>query len=376
MPKKKTKTAIVVGAALLFVCGAALLLVKHERTVHLERVQGAWEGAMHFHGGPLLRTQRVVLRVFNENGSYHAAYDEIDTGRKNLPATQFDVGRTSVNFASGAGFSFRGIMDSDATKITGRWTWPGGRFSQPLTLTHTTAPDTVPEPLAEADYTPRAGSDLQGFWKGTLTIGKTSLRLHLKIEEPPDGSFRAELDSIDQPPVIPLATTTMEYHKPSLRFSFQGIGAAFDGQLNDGGSQIIGKWTQAGVTPLTFDRVNAKEEEQALEAGKNYSYSADTELQGHWTGTLPSRYGLHLRLVFNIALLADGKFSATLDSPDQSLYAMPFDVIAFTPPKVRLEMKSAKCVFEGKLSGGKLSGTWNYDKKTPELLTLERAKSA
>lgn len=361
--------------AVLLLLGAILVFIRHERIVHLERVQGAWEGAMHFHWGALLRTQRVVLRVFKLNGSYHALIDQIDTGARNLPATKFDVGRRSVSFELGSGFSYRGELSRNATEITGRWKWPGGFYSQPLTLTRTNTPDAVPEPLAAVDYTPRPDSDLQGFWKGTLQLEKTSLRLHLKISGPSRGTFRAELDSIDQPPVTPLAATTVSYQRPRLRIWFQGIGAVFYGELNYAGSEIRGGWSQLKTTPLNLERVDPKEEMRALEAGENYRYANDTELQGHWTGILPGNCGLPLHVAFNIAQLPDGSFSATMDSPDQSLFAMPFDVVAFARPKVNLEMKSSKSTFEGTLLDGRVSGTWTFGGKDSEPLTLERKRS-
>lgn len=375
MSRTKTRMRMAACGAVLLVVLTILVFIRHERIVHLERVQGAWEGAMHFHWGALLRTRRVVLRVFKVNGSYHALIDQIDTGARNLPASKFDVGRRSVSFELGSGFSYRGKLSRNATEITGRWKWPGGFYSQPLTLTRTNKPDAVPEALAMADYTPRPDSDLQGFWMGTLRLEETSLRLHLKIAGPSNGTFRAELDSIDQTPVIPLAATTVSYQRPRLRIWFQGIGAVFNGELNNVGSEIRGEWSQVKTAPLNLERVDPKEEMRALEAGKNYHYTNDTELQGHWTGILPDNYGLPLHVAVNIAQLPDGTFSATLDSPDQSLFDMPFDEVAFAPPKVHLEMKSTKSTLEGTLLDGRVCGTWIFGGKDPEPLTLERKRS-
>jgi hypothetical protein len=129
-------------------------------------------------------------------------------------------------------------------------------------LTPTNTPDTVPEPLAAADYTPRAGSDLQGLWAGTLQIDTNKpLRLVLKIAQAADGTFRAELNSIDQPPVIPVPMTLLNYHEPRIKIRFQGIGAEFEGELNESHSSMKGTWTQAKVFPMTFDRVNPKDQE-------------------------------------------------------------------------------------------------------------------
>jgi hypothetical protein len=371
MAWSKSKIAVAAGVVVLLAAGFTLGISKYEHAAHLERVQGTWEGTLQFRAGDLMCKQRILLRIFRENGSYHAAFDEIDNGRKNLPATKFTVGGSAVNFESGSDFVYQGKLNRAATEIAGRWRWLGSKNTLPLTLTRTATPDGVQEPMAEADYAPRTGSDLQGFWKGTLKVGTATLRLHLKIAEAQDGTFRAELNSIDQPPVIPLPVTTLDYGKPAVKFSLQGIGAEFQGRLDEGGTRLIGHWTQVGTMPLTFTRADPKAETQALEAGKNYDYDSATELQGHWSGTLSGKSGRNLRLVFHIAQLSDGSLTATMDSLDQSLFAMPFDTVQYTPPKTRLEMKSAQCVFEGTLTNGKLSGVWIY-KASPAPLTLER----
>lgn len=371
MAQPKQKLAIQVSAAVLLAAVLALGLVKYLHHVHLQRVEGAWEGLLEHHAGPLMRKQRMVLKIFRENGTYYAAMDQIDNGTKNLPVTSFSIGSSSVNFEMSNGFTYNGKLNG--VEITGRWKWPdgNGNYSQPLRFVRTTTPDQVPEPLAEAEYAPRPDLDLQGFWKGSLKVGTNSLRLRLKIAQPTAGNFRAELESIDQSPIVPLPITAMEHHGSTVKFSMQGIGAAFEGQLQ--GSQIAGLWTQFNKLPLTFERANPKED--SLDAGKNYDYKSEAELPGHWTGTLPGRYGIHLRVVFNIAQLPDGSLSGTLDSPDQSLFAMPFEVMTFAAPTVHLENKTANCVFDGKLLEGKLSGSWVFNKKLVEALTLEREKS-
>jgi hypothetical protein len=94
-------------------------------------------------------------------------------------------------------------------------------------------------------------------------FGTNAKRLNLKIAQAPDGSFRAELNSIDQPPIIPIPATTVNYDKPHTTVLFQGIGALFDGELDDSGRTIAGKWAQARTTPITFNRTDAKAGETA-----------------------------------------------------------------------------------------------------------------
>jgi hypothetical protein len=263
MPGKKIRTTVFAGVAALLALGAMLLILKHERTVHFERLQGAWEGAMHFHWGRFMRTQRVVLRISGQNGSYKAAIDEVDLGMKDLPAAQFDFGSKAVNFKLADGFTYRGTLDGDTMEIRGRWKWPGGNYSQPLAFTPTNSPDPVQEPLAEADYAPRAGSDLQGLWAGTLQTGTNKpLRLVLKIAEAADGASHAELNSIDQPPVVPIPMTFLNHQESHVQIRFQGIGAEFAGELDESHSHLTGTWTQAKVFAMTFDRVNPKDQEK------------------------------------------------------------------------------------------------------------------
>jgi hypothetical protein len=251
------------SVAALLVLGVLLLVLRHERTVHFKRLQGAWEGAMHFHWGRFMRTQRVVLRISGQNGSYKASVDEVDLGMKDLSVAQFDFGSRAVSFKLADGFTYRGTLDSDTMEIRGRWNWPGGNYSQPLAFTPTNTPDSVQEPLAEADYTPRARSDLQGLWAGTLqTDNNKPLRLVLKIAGADDGTFRAELNSVDQPPVFPIPMTFLNHQESHVQIRFQGIGAEFTGELNESRSSMKGTWTQAKVFPMTFDRVNPKDQER------------------------------------------------------------------------------------------------------------------
>lgn len=255
MPKTKATWAKLIASALV-IMAAGVLVVAYERAAHLKRVRGAWEGALHFHVGSRLRTQRIVLHISEQNGKYQAVFDEIDLGRNHTRATRFQIGRRAVDFSLASGFHYRGSLNADATEITGRWRWPGTTYSQPLALERTTAPDPAPEPLAEADYAPRPDSDLQGLWQGTLVIGTNSLRLLLKIAEGPIGAFRAEVNSLDQRPVLPVPVTAMEYREPHLEFHVQGVGAVFNGVVNDNHSQITGQWAQVLTTPVTFVRAS------------------------------------------------------------------------------------------------------------------------
>ncbi len=226
----------------------------------------------------------------------------------------------------------------------------------------------MPDEIAQ-----RTGANWQGLWKSTLTNGVSVQRAYLKIVEPTNDSIRAEWDNIDLPYLIHYPAIISNYSRSHLRFVVNGIGGTYNGNLDDSGNTITGRWRQATFTPMTFVRVDPHDEEQALDAGKNYNYTNDTELPGHWSGTLPKISGVQLRIVLHIASLSDGALSVAMDSPDRAIFRVPLG-IQFTPTAVRISGKDGKPIFDGKLSGGKLSGTWIINNH-PEPLTLERNKS-
>ena len=247
-------------------------------------------------------------------------------------------------------------------------TWKQLKRSYPLTLKRTTEADRVAEPMAAAAYAPRPDSDLQGAWEGTLMVGKVGLRLGLKIAEPASGTFHAQMDSIDQG-ARNLPVTSLTYNKPGIRFEMTAINGVFEGNVSGRDDEMAGTWTQMGKKfPLTFRRVQANAPSTAGE--KDYGQGTSVEVEGHWNGVLEVNHAT-LHIVFHIASLADGSYSATMDSPDQGAAGIPATAAQFTRPNVRLEWKAIDGVFAGKLENGRLSGTWSQGKVSLPL-TLER----
>jgi hypothetical protein len=168
-----------------------------------------------------------------------------------------------------------------------------------------------------------------------LTNNAIAQPVYLKIAEAADGSLRAECERPGKPPIIPLPVTGLNYKKPQLHFAVWAMNGAFTGFVNESNSTFTGQWKQSRpfiptkTWRLVWTRVNPDEKELALQAGENFEYTRDTELQGHWRGIFPFTSGVALNLVLNIARLPDGTCAATLDSPDQSLFAMPADVLEF-----------------------------------------------
>ncbi|MBA7497558.1 hypothetical protein ES704_00286 [subsurface metagenome] len=80
----------------------------------------------------------------------------------------------------------------------------------------------------------------------------------------------------------------------------------------------------------------------------------DNNLVGIWQGKLEVS-GISLRIIFNIAKDAEGKLTATMDSPDQRAKDIPVEEVTFKDGFLHLEVKTAGGFFEGKVKENFLS---------------------
>jgi hypothetical protein len=326
-------------------------------------MQGDWEGTVTIGQAQL----RLVVRIFKTNDTYRAVLDSVDQGAKDIPITRLSARADSIQLGLPAlDAEYQAALNAGGTEMSG--TWKQLKHSYPMTLKRTTEADRIAEPLAAGEYAPRPDSDLQGAWEGTLQVGKVDLRLGLRIAEPAPGTYRAQMDSVDQG-ARNLPVTSLTYHKPAIRLEMTSIKGVFEGNVSGRDDEIAGTWTQMGKKfPLTFRRVQANASSTADEL--DYGQGNRFEVEGHWKGVLEiNRLTLHL--VFHIARLPDGSYSATLDSIDQGATGIPATAAEFTRPNVRLEWKALDGVFAGKLENGRLAGTWSQGKTTLPL-KLER----
>jgi RNA polymerase sigma factor (sigma-70 family) len=367
----KAKTAVVAVAALAVAAGTTIVGIK---TVHWLRpqpdIRGAWEGVV----APQIIKLRVVLNVDRNGDRYHVTADSIDQRIKGIPVEHFKYDYPSISFdAPSVAGSFQGKFDAGVTAMTGTWKQPG--LNTTLQMKHTATPARIPEPLVESDYAPRAGSDLQGYWKGPLKAGRATLNLVFKIAEPSESKFVAELDSLDQG-AEGLIVSSLTYDRPQVEMEVGGVGGVFKGKLSEDGKQIAGTWSQGRSSlPLTIKRSDPaadREQAAAAEARKDYTSADPNDLVGHWAGALELK-GLKLRLALHVAKMPDGTLSTTMDSLDQSAKGIRADVTRFNAPAAHLEFKTINGTFDGKLENGKLAGTWQQNGRTMDL-AFERAQ--
>jgi len=99
-------------------------------------------------------------------------------------------------------------------------------------------------------------------------------------------------------------------------------------------------------------------------------------IEGIWEGKLKV-LETELRIVFKISKNSDGTLTATLDSPDQGVTGIPVEEVIFKDNILRLEVKSAGGVYEGKVSEGFLviEGEWRQSGQIVPL-TVKRVDKA
>ena len=365
----KAKMAILAGGIVLLGTGATMVTVQ---AVHVPGaaagpdIQGAWEGVADLGVPGIKRGEtahcRVVVNIYETNGVYSGTGDEIDLGIKNIRPSKVIYDFPTLRFDVGTWATFKAKLNADATKMT---------IGTGLVLERTNNPDTAPERLKESDFAPRNDSDLQGYWKGEIRMGRNAppVPVNWKIAGSMDGTFRGEMDrpalGANHWPV------SVIYNQPKVTLKPMTGAGMFQGEINNDGTAITGTWYESGyLRQATFERAYYQPEPAPAES--DYSFSSKTDLQGHWktavdvslAGPFVDREHLReLPLDLDIAKLPDGTFSAALAMPPASLGGtgdpIPATDFRCQLPNVRLEWKSQNAVFDGKLANGKLAGKWS-----------------
>jgi RNA polymerase sigma factor (sigma-70 family) len=363
--KAKTITASGVGLLLASGLGVGVVEIIHAvRAASYPNIQGAWEGVMLLDdagtaAGEAAST-RVVLKLFKTPDGYRATTDWIEKGRKDVPMGKAVYDFPNLRLEPTPRNTWNLRINADATQMI---LDHAIHFIQPapVMLVRTASPDTVPERLAENDFAPRAGSDLQGYWKGEIGTGPDAVPVNLKIAEQADGTFRAEGDNPMQG--ANGQPTTVSYNRPSVIIKPASGAGVFEGELNNTRTRINGSWTQDGKSiPATVSRADYRAE-HARDADKDYSFTSPNDLQGHWTGSWVVTLGkvsATIRLALDIAKLPDGSYSAALSNIDEfgKDDFIPTSEFEYSPPHLRMAWKWAEGAFEGSLQDGKITGTW------------------
>ena len=251
----KTKTAIIAGVATIVGIGTTAIVVN--TLLPSPEIEGTWL-ATELLGGSGVQAQespktRLVLRITKVNGNYQVAGDDIDRGYKDVQVKNFSYKHRRIHAEiPDIPDAFDGVVNLAGTKISGRWK-EGNGGSGPLEFMRTANSPPFPEPLTDAEFAPRAGSDLQGLWQGWIGSGKGAIHFEIKITDPSDGTFRADFYCPDQKAIR--QPTTVSYDGTTVKLMPMAGYGMFQGELRNG-REMSGEWVQGGRhTPTKLTRV-------------------------------------------------------------------------------------------------------------------------
>jgi hypothetical protein len=302
-----------------------------------------------------------VLKVSKTNSAYRAALDLIELGQNDFPVTALAYKKGTVRLQLGTSDHYEGTVNPTGTEIHGFFISRSGGQAE-VVWKRTTHPDVPPPPLVESDYAPAGNSSLEGFWEGYASIKGIPMRMNLKISQPSIGRFRAELDYLDFG--IKHVPVTIAYDRPTVGLTC--LGAELDGTMNRSDTEF------QGVIPLGSPDIPWAFTRGHHKPTGDFFFTTKMDLQGDWRGMLNVE-GIKLRLFLHIARLPDGKYSATVDSPDGGLDGVLATAVRFQPPKVRIEWVWMGWSFAGELERGELSGVWSSTDGTKTLVVFQRS---
>jgi fermentation-respiration switch protein FrsA (DUF1100 family) len=208
--------------------------------------------------------------------------------------------------------------------------------------------------------------DIAGDWQGTLSVSGAELRFVLHITKAPDNSFKATLDSIDQPGANGIPVNSITLKGSTLNLDVEIAHGTYEGKVAADGNTISGTWTQGQALPLEFKRATTPVKTE-------HNPAKPSDIDGAWMGTLDTG-AIKLRVVFHIVNTEDG-LSATMDSLDQGAMGIPTTSVTRGGSSLKIEVQKIGGVFEGKIAPdlSSIDGKWSQGGGTMPLV-LKPAK--
>ncbi len=210
---------------------------------------GHWEGNIEIPATPL--GVRVDL---DRNGASWAGTIDIPVqALRGFKLTDAQVKDQAVSFKM-AGIpgnpTFNGKLDNTFRTITGDFSQGGQKFPFKLERKAKT-------PVSgETPSRGIPGKGVVGHWQGSLKPTPViELRLVLELTNSPAGALEGTMTSVDQGRTR-ITVSNVTTNEGKLHLEIKSIGGAFEGRLNDNGSEIAGDWQQSGSSlPLVFKRL-------------------------------------------------------------------------------------------------------------------------
>jgi fermentation-respiration switch protein FrsA (DUF1100 family) len=219
---------------------AALALVTSARGE--SPVAGDWAGVLK--AGVDLK---LILHVQQDkSGTLKATFDSPDQGSFSLPvdAVSFEGGTLTCE-AKKLRAKLTAKLNTAKTELSGTWTQNG---ELPITLKKSEKGKNTSLDIPKA---------LIGAWEGKLDAGGATLRIVVRVQSLPGGSFLLNLQSPDQS-LVPIPISSMTHTDGAVQFECTSIRGSFKGKLDAMSTELNGEWKQGGNTNPLILRKNDK----------------------------------------------------------------------------------------------------------------------
>jgi hypothetical protein len=209
-----------------------------------------------------------------------------------------------------------------------------------------------------------------GHWEGSIDAQGNIIEVGVDLVRDDKGLWKGLINiAAQQLNAYPLSNVKVDGANVGFEMSSVPGLPTFKGKLSADGKIISGEVMQSGMN-FTF-KLDKKGDAKITANDLAVSIKSAVNLEGNWQGPLDTGNGI-LRLILKITKIADGSFTAFLDSPDQGAQNLPINSLTVTDSAVNFEIKYISASFQGTLSkdGNEITGTWTQAGSAP--LTLKR----
>lgn len=233
--------------ALLAMSFGLALLAQAQTPMAQTSPAGHWEGTM------VLPNQELAITidlVKNDKGEWTGSFGVPPQGVSGLKIDKIEVDGKNVKFtvaeAPGAP-EVSGTLKEDG-HLAVNFAAGGGSFPADLKRTGEAKVETTPP-------SPAVDRKFEGDWDGTLNTPQGSLHLIFHVQNQPDKTVTATLDSPDQK-AMGMKMSEVLQKEASIELKLKIVGGSYKGTLNAEGTELTGEWSQGGGTlPLKMKKV-------------------------------------------------------------------------------------------------------------------------
>jgi len=209
--------------------------------------------AGHWEGNVVLPDKEMAITVDltkSDKGEWTGSFGVPTQGVTGLKIDKLEVDGKSVKFivpeAPGAPEFSGAVKDDGHLALT--LSVSGGSFPADLKR--------IGEAKVEiAPASPAVDKKFEGDWDGGIDTPQGSLHVIIHLQNQPDKTVKATLDSPDQD-AIGLGMSDVVQKESSIEMKLKVANASYKGTLNAEGTELTGEWTQSGETlPLKLKKV-------------------------------------------------------------------------------------------------------------------------